>query len=101
MLIIHEIKIEAAGCESRAQNTKGGNHSYWEKFHEKSDKKQITFFSTPVTKFEKVLTLGNCDGACFSKVASCNLGLLHFLKQWGKVLGQSCSKLSGNRNIND
>ena len=71
------------------------------KFHENSDKEQITFFCTPVTKFQKISTLDNSDGACFSKVAACNLGLLHFLKQWGKLVGQSCSMLSRNRNVYD
>ena len=34
-----------------------------EKFHAKLDKKQKTFFCTPVSKFQKILTLNICDGA--------------------------------------
>ena len=37
----------------------------------------------PVSNFQKISTLGICDGACFSKAATCNFGLLHFVKQWG------------------
>ena len=32
-------------------------------FHAKSDKKQKIFFYTPVSKFQKMLTLNICDGA--------------------------------------
>ena len=32
-------------------------------FHAKSDKKQKIFFYTPVSKFQKILTLNICDGA--------------------------------------
>ena len=76
-------KLEPLGMEVKAQNTYGGNHSYWKKFHAKSDKRQITFFCTPVSKFQKISTLDICDGACFSKVATHNFSLLHFLKQSG------------------
>ena len=31
-------------------------------FHAKSDKKQKIFFHTPVSKFQKILTLKICDG---------------------------------------
>ena len=34
-----------------------------EKFHAKLDKKQKIFFCTPVSKFQKILTLNICDGA--------------------------------------
>ena len=37
--------------------TQEENHSYWKKFHGKSDKKQKIFFSTPVMKFQKISTL--------------------------------------------
>ena len=39
------------------------NHSYWKKFHVKSDKKQKIFFATPVSKFQEISTLNICDGA--------------------------------------
>ena len=32
-------------------------------FHVKADKKQKMFFYTPVSKFQKILTLNICDGA--------------------------------------
>ena len=32
-------------------------------FHAKLDKKQKIFFYTPVSKFQKILTLSICDGA--------------------------------------
>ena len=35
----------------------------WKTFHAKSDKKQKIFFYTPVSKFQKILTLNICDGA--------------------------------------
>ena len=40
-----------------------GNHSYWKKFHGKSDKKQKIFFCTPATKLQKISTLNNCNKA--------------------------------------
>ena len=38
-----------------------GNHSYWKKFHAKSDEKQKIFSCTPVTKFQKISTLNICN----------------------------------------
>ena len=43
--------------------TQEENHSYWKKFHGKSDKKQKIFFCTPVTKLQKILTLNICNKA--------------------------------------
>ena len=40
-----------------------GNHSYWKKFHAKSDEKQKIFSCTPVTKFQKISTLNICNEA--------------------------------------
>ena len=40
-----------------------GNHSYWKKFHGKSDKKQKIFFCTPVTKLQKISSLNICNKA--------------------------------------
>ena len=40
-----------------------GNHIYWKRFHPKSDKKEEIFFCTPVSKFQKILTLNICYGA--------------------------------------
>ena len=42
------------------EERKGGNHDYWKKFHWK---KQKIFLCTPVSKFQKISTLNNCDGA--------------------------------------
>ena len=39
------------------------NHSYWKKFHVKSDKKYKIFFFTTVSKFHEISTLNICDGA--------------------------------------
>ena len=38
-----------------------GNHSYWKKFHAKSDKKQKICLCAPVSKFQKISTLNICD----------------------------------------
>ena len=51
----------------------------------------------PVSKFQKISSLDICDGACFSKVGTCDSGLLLFLKQWGSVHLFISSKFSGNK----
>ena len=57
-------KLKPQGMKLEAPNTKEGNHSYWKKFHAKSDKNQKIFFCMPVSKFQKISTLNICDGAC-------------------------------------
>ena len=49
--------MEEEGGEGWPYVTSEGNHSYWEKFHAKSDKKQKIFFYTPVSQFQKISTL--------------------------------------------
>ena len=57
----NELKLQ--GMKLKTANTEG-NHSYWKKFHVKSDKKPKIFFCTPLSKFQKISTLNICDGAC-------------------------------------